>query len=236
MHPLQAGHMLVPGFLYPGNNQSALSDSREDGIQSDLQQVWFRNLVSSSPRWRISKLLTPIERARPDFWDFLQYFPGAEITSRNRPVDQIQIHIIQFEPVQASFKSTLNVSQTLCGIPYFCSNKKFISRYSTAGDSPSYIFFALYTEAVSIRRYPDSTAEIIAFSASFSPVALYTPSPSKRHLCLYSENSIIQNNSSNSYIHFGQAALPDNLSKYNIKMCQKYIKILVFARMALLTI
>ena len=25
MHPLQAGHMPVPEFLYPGNNQSALS-------------------------------------------------------------------------------------------------------------------------------------------------------------------------------------------------------------------
>ena len=84
-------------------------------------------------------------KSPPGFLDFLQYFPGAEITSRNRPVDQIQINIIQFEPVQASFKSTLNVSQTLCGIPYFCSNKKFISRYSTAGDSPSYIFSFLYT-------------------------------------------------------------------------------------------
>ena len=87
------------------------------------------------------KITDTNRKSPPGFLDFLQYFPGAEITSRNRPVDQIQIHIIQFEPVQASFKSTLNVSQTLCGIPYFCSNKKFISRYSTAGDSPSYIFF-----------------------------------------------------------------------------------------------
>ena len=87
------------------------------------------------------KITDTDRKSPPGFLDFLQYFPGAEITSRNRPVDQIQIHIIQFEPIQASFKSTLNVSQTLCGIPYFCSNKKFISRYSTAGDSPSYIFF-----------------------------------------------------------------------------------------------
>ena len=87
------------------------------------------------------KITDTNRKSPPGFLDFLQYFPGAEITSRNRPVDQIQINIIQFEPVQASFKSTLNVSQTLCGIPYFCSNKKFISRYSTAGDSPSYIFF-----------------------------------------------------------------------------------------------
>ena len=87
------------------------------------------------------KITDTDRKSPPGFLDFLQYFPGAEITSRNRPVDQIQIHIIQFEPVQASFKSTLNVSKTLCGIPYFCSNKKFISRYSTAGNSPSYIFF-----------------------------------------------------------------------------------------------
>ena len=35
----QVGHMPVPEFLYSGNNQSALSDSRADGIQSDLLQV-----------------------------------------------------------------------------------------------------------------------------------------------------------------------------------------------------
>ena len=39
MHLLQAGHMPVPGFLYPGNNQSALSDSREDGKDADSIKI-----------------------------------------------------------------------------------------------------------------------------------------------------------------------------------------------------
>ena len=87
----------------------------------------------------------------------------------------------------------------------------------------------LYTEAVSIRRYPDSTAEIIAFSASFSPVALYTPSPSKGISLFVFRKTVLSKTIPPIPIYtLGKLLCPIIWSKYNIKMCQKYIKIIKF--------
>ena len=73
--------------------------------------------------------------------DIFQYFPGADVTSRNRPVDQIQINIIQLQTIKTSLKGSLDIPKTLSCVPYLAGDEEFASRNSTSGDATSDVLF-----------------------------------------------------------------------------------------------
>ena len=59
--------------------------------------------------------------------DFFQFLPGTEIASRNWPVNQVKINVIQAKPIKTSLKSSVYISEPLCVVPDFCGDKKIFS-------------------------------------------------------------------------------------------------------------
>ena len=133
------------------------------------------------------------------FLDLFQNFPGAQITSGNRPVDQIKIYIIQFQAIQTALEGSADIAKTLCCVPDFGSNKKFTSGNPALCDPASYIFFVFVN-----RSSVDQTIAIFyggydrTFGFILTSGLIYTK-PQKRHLSVcIQKNGIFQNNSSNS--------------------------------------
>ena len=58
--------------------------------------------------------------------EFFHLSPGLKITAGYRPVDQIQINVVQLKAFEASVKSTFDISDTLRVIPDFGGDKKFL--------------------------------------------------------------------------------------------------------------
>ena len=73
--------------------------------------------------------------------DLLHLEPGVQITSGNRPVDQIEIHVIQTETFEASIESFLDVPDPLGGIPDLCRDEKLFSRNSAVHEGVSEFHF-----------------------------------------------------------------------------------------------
>ena len=59
--------------------------------------------------------------------NLLQTAPCIQVTSGNRPVNQIKIHIVQLKTFKTPLKSPINISDALCSVPYFRGDEKFTS-------------------------------------------------------------------------------------------------------------
>ena len=75
--------------------------------------------------------------------DFFQFLPGTEIASRNWPVNQVKINVIQAKPIKTSLKSSVYISEPLCVVPDFCGDKKIFSGDAAFCNTPSDPFFVL---------------------------------------------------------------------------------------------
>ena len=71
-----------------------------------VSSIWFTAgtcfaLPSSSSRCGTRKLLTPIERARPLLVEALEGAPGFEPFARDGPVNEVEVDVVEPEPLQA---------------------------------------------------------------------------------------------------------------------------------------
>ena len=67
--------------------------------------------------------------------------PGVEITAGHRPLDEIEIHIVEAEPVKAPLECALYVPDPLRVVPDFSCNKEFFTRHAAGRDAASRCFF-----------------------------------------------------------------------------------------------
>ena len=71
------------------------------------------------------------------FQQFFHCFPSVEKTSGNRPVNEVQIHVIQLQPLQASAERILNIPQPLGVVPDFGCDEQVFAGDAALSDSPS---------------------------------------------------------------------------------------------------
>ena len=72
------------------------------------------------------------------FIEGLQFFPGAQVTAGDGPVDQVQIHIVGHQALQAPGKRTLHIAQTLGVVPDLGGDEQVRARDLASLDAPAH--------------------------------------------------------------------------------------------------
>ena len=107
-----------------------LVHSRDDiGVLNQKSQMLFRK-VGYADRPRPSRTVY-----------FFHKMPCIQRTARNRPLNQIQIHVVETQTLQTSVKGFFNITDSLRCIPDFCGNEQFFPRNTAISDTLAYIHF-----------------------------------------------------------------------------------------------